>query len=87
MVGKTVCEGLRTLPAAALCFAHGWAVPWIASRWLGAMFQVGAGTAATQYSRTAADAVGAAAEATAPVTAVRATTVAACLTGRRPCPS
>jgi hypothetical protein len=40
---------------------------WIASRSLGAMFQVGAGTAATENSPTAADAAGAAAEATAPM--------------------
>ena len=52
-------------------------MPWIASRSLGDMFQVGAGTAATQNSRTAADAAGAAAEVAAPVTANRATIVAA----------
>jgi hypothetical protein len=44
------------------------------------MFQVGAGTAATQYSRTAPDATGAAAEATAPVQTAAATIVATRLT-------
>ena len=41
-------------------------MPWIASRSLGDMFHVGAGTAATQNSRVAADAAGATTEVAAP---------------------
>ena len=55
-------------------------MPWIASRSLGDMFHVGAGTAATQNSRVAADAAGATTEVAAPVTAMRATIVAGRLT-------
>ncbi len=67
-MGKTVSDGA-------------YEVFMIASRWLGTMFQV-TGTAATQYSRTLAEAAGAAASAAAPVPSVNAATiVAARLTG------
>jgi hypothetical protein len=52
----------------------------MASRSLGAMFHVGAGTAATQNWRRAAEAAGAADNAAAPVPTVTATIVARRLT-------